>query len=491
MHLPEFIRFCEESFVPDEHSKFCKRSQLPPIFNGANFKATSADATLEESNLDDALTRFEWLNVVVRLAMAKYGRGGKVVRIAEAIDAFCREHIYTRRDGAVVPVSLPPEALFDPNEFRRSRLYAREVDDVIRNNMTFLAALYMHYAWDAKYNEFHALQVTALGATPAGMRRVAMTGWVAMLTDLGILDGTHPAVEGIFTLHMARMAFVFGRAQSYDEVEDFAARYGLSWVDFVDALGHVADCLSWPTEVALKKAGFGSMAEYEQAVQRDRGNMLPRRPSVGLLTPPTQPLAAKYAALVDALKAVALPELFRCTAPQLYQRLPGYFDDPRLLEVPLEEEARRLRVDEGRSPPRAARLVARVPAWAGRSLPPPDWMRRDQRRRRAGRTGSRGRSTRGRRAAGRAAAGTARRGRGRRAARSTIQRWRPRRRGLAEGRTTAPAARAGRPPRRSPPRRGWRTRRPRLPSPPRRLAKAGWRPARRRTRRPSDDRECR
>lgn len=264
LHLPEFLRFCEDSYVPDEHSKFCKRSQLPPIFNGANFKPTSAVPVAEASeegrrlsvsNLDDALTRYEWLNVVVRLAMAKYGRGSKIVRVAEAIDAFCREHIYTRKENTITPVSLPPEALADPNDFRRTRLYVREVDDVIRNNMTFLVALYSTYTYDPRYNELSGLRVTAMGGTPSGMRRVAMCGWVKMLTDLSILDGAHPCAEGVFTLHMARMAFVYGRAQVYDEVADFDGRYGMAWTDFVDALGHVADTLNWPTEVSLKKAG--------------------------------------------------------------------------------------------------------------------------------------------------------------------------------------------------------------------------------------------
>ena len=39
MHLAEFLKFCDDSYVPDEHSKYCKRSQLASIFLGANQKA--------------------------------------------------------------------------------------------------------------------------------------------------------------------------------------------------------------------------------------------------------------------------------------------------------------------------------------------------------------------------------------------------------------------------------------------------------------------
>lgn len=235
LHLPEFLRFCEEAFVPDEHSKACKRAQLASLFNGANFKPTSTSAPaaasglaglaaaaaggegggegegegdiesarlrrVSESNLDDALTRHEWLNAVVRLAMAKYSRGGSskgaTVRVAEAVDAFCREHVYSRsRDGgggAVVPVALPPEAMADPNEFRRGRLYSREVDDVVRGNMTFLVALYALYAADPQFNDAEGYKITSqarrqLGTPFAGLCLLACAAAPLVVQSLLLL----------------------------------------------------------------------------------------------------------------------------------------------------------------------------------------------------------------------------------------------------------------------------------------------------------------
>ena len=137
LHLTEFMKFCDAAYVPDEHSKFCKRNQLPAIFEACSSQAAIADDgeanptaaafVRSGSRLSPApLTRYQWLCAVVRLAVAKYGRNNRTIHVAEAVDAFVADHVYVRRDGLIMPVALPAETLVDPNDFRRSRLYLRE-----------------------------------------------------------------------------------------------------------------------------------------------------------------------------------------------------------------------------------------------------------------------------------------------------------------------------------------------------------------------------
>ena len=73
-------------------------------------------------NEDKALMRFEWLEIIVRVAVLKYMKDTTEADTAgEAVKLL---HI---RNLAL----LPAEALMDPNDFRKDRLYTERMNKLL------------------------------------------------------------------------------------------------------------------------------------------------------------------------------------------------------------------------------------------------------------------------------------------------------------------------------------------------------------------------
>eukprot|EP00951_Prasinocladus_malaysianus_P001484 scaffold10258_cov50-Prasinocladus_malaysianus.AAC.1 len=67
--------------------------------------------------------RFEWLEALVRVAIAKFIQDKRVTEdVSQAVEYICRYHLD----------SMPPEAVLDANIFRRSRLYNEECDHIFK-----------------------------------------------------------------------------------------------------------------------------------------------------------------------------------------------------------------------------------------------------------------------------------------------------------------------------------------------------------------------
>ena len=113
-HCSQFYNECN---VPEPKSKTCKKGHLDTIFVSTNFEADKKAET-SKANCDLALCRFEWLEAIMRVAKAKFCDPKVSPDIRAAVDKLWIGHITPR---------LPPEAILDRDDFRRERLYTREV----------------------------------------------------------------------------------------------------------------------------------------------------------------------------------------------------------------------------------------------------------------------------------------------------------------------------------------------------------------------------
>ncbi|KAG6622549.1 NLRC3 protein [Phytophthora cinnamomi] len=100
---------------------------LENVFVAANLELTQE--AKEKDNPDRSLTRFEFLECVIRIAINKYFRTNVCDTPAKAVDKLMQEN--------VLPVT--PE---DANEFRSRFLYTEEVSDVFTEHITLLQELY-------------------------------------------------------------------------------------------------------------------------------------------------------------------------------------------------------------------------------------------------------------------------------------------------------------------------------------------------------------
>ncbi|KAF0699117.1 Aste57867_10319 [Aphanomyces stellatus] len=111
-----FSEFVDDCHLIDEASERCRASDMDNVFVAANLEVT--EEAKQQDNPDRSLTRFEFLECVVRIALNKYCNSKPVEcdSPAQALHRLMEEHL-----AAVVPD--------DPNDFRMNYLYKEEVSD--------------------------------------------------------------------------------------------------------------------------------------------------------------------------------------------------------------------------------------------------------------------------------------------------------------------------------------------------------------------------
>lgn len=122
----------------------------------------------QRENDDEALMRFEWLEALVRISIAKYIQDKQMTNdISEAVGLFCKEHLHR----------LPPEATLDTNEFRRNRLYNEEVDGLLKVRADTSGAFPLSFGLDRMPG--HVCLTRVLSAARPTQRPIRSRGSVA------------------------------------------------------------------------------------------------------------------------------------------------------------------------------------------------------------------------------------------------------------------------------------------------------------------------
>ena len=83
-------------------------------------------------NQDRALTRAEFIECLVRIAVAKYVHGGCTEDVSSAVTMLCEQNLRAH---------LTAEATCDSNDFRKERLYNAEADAALRSFRRLLSRI--------------------------------------------------------------------------------------------------------------------------------------------------------------------------------------------------------------------------------------------------------------------------------------------------------------------------------------------------------------
>ncbi|ETN03580.1 hypothetical protein PPTG_15565 [Phytophthora nicotianae INRA-310] len=122
-----YTEFLSEAKILDETSEYCSLPDLENVFVAANLELTQE--AKEKDNPDRSLTRFEFLECIIRIATNKYFRTNVCDTPAKAVDKLMQENIQ-------------PVTSEDANEFRSRFLYTEEISDVFTEHITLLQELY-------------------------------------------------------------------------------------------------------------------------------------------------------------------------------------------------------------------------------------------------------------------------------------------------------------------------------------------------------------
>lgn len=223
-------------------------------------------------NLDRALLRFEFMQCLVRIAIAKYVHGGegrsrsaKIADVSEALETLLTKDIAP---------NLPPEANVVPDNFRRGRLYTRPTHEALEKAEPMLRAIYDFYAATGDDQDVVDERPKVKGAQIyARALNLSLEEWFSLLDDARLLDDD-------FTRRSAVLCFVWSQPFVTDEIKRREKMQHLSYVDFLEAMCRILSFKPLPTSELLKQHSSRSCAHFfvqeEQGVHE--GRKLLRRP---------------------------------------------------------------------------------------------------------------------------------------------------------------------------------------------------------------------
>jgi hypothetical protein len=227
----------------------CSPSELDSIWRAVN--AEDRTASVDSLNSVRFLNRYEWLQVLVHIAVSRFCRYDPLTGFlrgspAESIDRLCYDHILGR---------LPREISHNPNAFRKRHCYAEGTDAVLRSHLASLRALFQAYgALDSDPNVTVRL---------ADKRTMSAGEWLRLVHDVGLLE------MGLSTIPMALQAFQWSRIRAIDDYTDAAeiSLRHMRFEDFLEGLVRLATAAALPTREEIEAAGCADAAELLHAMR--------------------------------------------------------------------------------------------------------------------------------------------------------------------------------------------------------------------------------
>ncbi|KAK3280505.1 hypothetical protein CYMTET_11655 [Cymbomonas tetramitiformis] len=210
-----FSVLLKECSIVDNRSRHCRQSDCDTMFIALKVP----DRVVKEPPNPNgrAMARYELLEMVVRLAAAKYGMGTHG-GLAECVDTLCMD----------ISNHLGTAAKLDPNEFRREQLYCEEMDSLFAAHLPFLNVLYRLFKARDK------------------SKQLGLEHWMAVLERANLV-GPH---TGVYKRE-AKEIFSVSQMVVVDEAKRARATT-LTFVDFLEALARLAQQISPPSEQDLQ-----------------------------------------------------------------------------------------------------------------------------------------------------------------------------------------------------------------------------------------------
>ena len=271
-------------------------------------------------NLDNAMVRNEFLEALIRLAIAKFNpvmlekqaASSKKVKVAipGSSSSFSEADKLTSAtadgkgsanglvqavtrliDHHLIPLSQP-EARVEGNFFRMNRLYTENVDLLLTSKKVLLRAIFDHY---------RSISIEP-GAGAVGDARLDMEEWLILINESGIY-------HRYFNVREAKLAMLWSRMKQIDEsatAKNMSKAQSLSFLDFLEAIGRCSDLMSPPPPDEIESLGFSGVHDYyTQAIST--GYYSPDRDSGAFDAQSfTRPLEAK----IEQVLEVMLSNLF-------------------------------------------------------------------------------------------------------------------------------------------------------------------------------------
>lgn len=244
LQLNEYTEFLENCKIPDANSKSIKRSDCDTLFITADFVEDKKSDEAEHME-GGALLRFEFLEVIIRIAVAKFGEAPDAV---EAAAVYGKGLVgYMRRllvDN--IMANLPPVAAELSDEFRNTRLYNSDVDQAFTPHMPLLKMIYKRYLWRAQS-----------GRRP---KLMGLEHWSKIMDDCHMINAE-------FTTRESKLCYLRAKMVTVDEIADRVRNESLTFIEFLEALARVAEYNWYPSDEELHQMRYPNRLDFVKAVE--------------------------------------------------------------------------------------------------------------------------------------------------------------------------------------------------------------------------------
>jgi hypothetical protein len=278
IQLNQFTDLLDDCNIPDKASVTCNRAALDRIFIATNREDDDQDDATADVNDDSSLMRFEFIEIFIRIAIAKYIESGQINDVPTAVRKLMAEHFAPNKGEGSCNALIE-----DASKFRKAHVYQEDTDNVLREHIGFLRKVFKGYTRDSD-------------------RGMIVKEFITMLRDMDFLNSD-------FTQREAKLAFVWSKVRVIDEVQNRSKIMLMSFLDFLECMLRLAQLKNMPAEEDLQKMASMRLLKtptylsYLKASVGSKANKLLHRPSNEWGAPHTRPLADKLRICVEMMKA--------------------------------------------------------------------------------------------------------------------------------------------------------------------------------------------
>ena len=294
--LNAWTDFTDEFKLVSKTSKYCKRKDVDMIFLEVNAKTKLAARELKkqtsartaavavDAGSEISLSRLEFYQALVRLAICKYVKSGEIPDVSDAVERLVSTDIMNRA------IATGMHIVVDANLFRARLAYTRAVTELLEANLSSLENLF-----DALCKRSYARM------KPQGLKdRLALEEWLDFLNHSKLIGQDLSERDAMLCFASARMVVVETRTEIGKRRDSMIQFQG-----FMEALCRASTLKALPTTAEIEAAGCKNAAQWIEENQDEYMAILSTRaPPWG--TDPVRPVEESMKMVLDiVLDAVA------------------------------------------------------------------------------------------------------------------------------------------------------------------------------------------
>jgi hypothetical protein len=241
--------FVKDMHLVDEESRGCQQEDVDSVLKACSTPTHVREQTFLPGKVDPKLEvyfRFEFMEVLTRIAVMKYMRDHHTDDVSIAVDLLFQKHLHSvigDKKDCCTDRNLFRGCIKEPNvcpftDLPNSKLYSQPMDRLFGRYYGLLECIYRRYKTKEKFDTYRS-------------NLMELPQWMQLLRDSRIIG---PRMNE----RTATLIYLRSRMQVVNQVEDYVKFKALTFTDFFEALARLADFMGFPDLQSLRAEGVSS-----------------------------------------------------------------------------------------------------------------------------------------------------------------------------------------------------------------------------------------